>query len=687
MAFTVTSRHVGKTNFQTVTTDSVTPTASSLLIGAAIAQATANVVTQDWLPPTGGSLSYTEQAVSAQVPWAATLDDYAATGALWWAAVGSSPSAFAITLDALNTATAFEYDTQWCDVTGHDSGNPVVQSKAASSTIGSGGTPDSSSSGTIVLDAPPTAGSLLITYFGVGNDAAGAPASPTAGSGKTFTTLGSTSTTFTAGILSYRICDGTESATITCSDLGESIGQYVGLAIEIRPDSASVVAGPARTPLPFPPFRRPFGRPVATAFQLMGDREAISAAAVSLSDTGSGADALTVSVTAPLADTGTGADALTVTATAPLSDTGSGADALSVTASVPLDDTGSGADLLTLGAVPIALDDTGSGADALVVSADIPLADTAAAAEALAVTATVSLDDTGSGSDSLTVQTPSSVDPYQAGQQIAWMFRHRNTASLQLAGSTAVATAAEVSLSETGAAVDALAVTATAPLSDTGSGTDALAVTVTASLSDSGSGADALIVTATVALADTASGAEALSSIATVPLSDTGTGADSLSIAGSENPQLTETGSGSDELVVIATVPLSDTGSGADALVAVRVFTTTDTATGADALTLSATVPLSEAGAAVEALAVTATSSLTEAGTAVDALSVEVIIPIDLGGDTGTAAEALTIFVGLIGGVLSGGQLDGSGVAGGTGAGAGLMGNVQSIGYVTGGTR
>jgi hypothetical protein len=73
---------------------------------------------------------------------------------------------------------------------------------------------------------------------------------------------------------------------------------------------------------------------------------ASGASAVSLPDTGSGADALTISATASLADTATAADALAITVAAPLADTATGADAFSASATVGLADTAAGADAL-----------------------------------------------------------------------------------------------------------------------------------------------------------------------------------------------------------------------------------------------------------------------------------------------------------------------------------------------------
>lgn len=100
-------------------------------------------------------------------------------------------------------------------------------------------------------------------------------------------------------------------------------------------------------PLGFPAFTAPFIEPTAIPFQLLGDTS--STPQISLTDTGTAADGLTVTAAVPLTDSGTGDDSsLTVAAAAPLSDTAAGADAATVTAAVPLTDSGSAADSLSV---------------------------------------------------------------------------------------------------------------------------------------------------------------------------------------------------------------------------------------------------------------------------------------------------------------------------------------------------
>lgn len=117
----------------------------------------------------------------------------------------------------------------------------------------------------------------------------------------------------------------------------------------------------------------------------------------SLTDTGSGSDALSVekSRLIALTDTGSGSDALAVEKQRliALTDTGSGSDALSVEKTTVVDkaltDTGSGSDDLAVEKTKlVGLTDTGSGSDALAVEK----------------TRLIGLTDTGTGTDALSVE-------------------------------------------------------------------------------------------------------------------------------------------------------------------------------------------------------------------------------------------------------------------------------------------
>jgi hypothetical protein len=342
------------------------------------------------------------------------------------------------------------------------------------------------------------------------------------------------------------------------------------------------------TPRAFPPFAPPFTSPMAQPLQLMGDQTVSTLTNVTLSDTGTGTDALTVSATAALADTGTGADALTVTTSLSLADTGAGADALTVITTAPIADTALGADALSVN-----ITDYGY------VAAPMPF--------------------------------PAFGQP----------FLLPTPEPIQMLGSTEVNAATQITLTDTGTLTDdTLTVTATAALTDTGTGADALTVTVTVPLTDTGSGADALTITTTVPLPDTATGTDALAANITdygyvagpqpfpafgqpflLPTPEPLQLLGSTDLQQSTTPNLPDTAAGADALTVTATAVLADTATGADALVVTVVTTLTDLATGADAMTVTTVVPLADTGAAADALAATATVPLPDTGTGADAIS------------------------------------------------------------------
>jgi hypothetical protein len=239
LAFTVTARHAGNSGItaaSTLVSSSSTPTADSLLlVGMAAENNGGNADAQVWQTPTGGGHTYTQVAESPDAGFdgAATPSQYMLSAAMYRANVGGSPSAHTITVDAWAAATGGWLDVRACDITGHNTGSPVVQSKAAGTTKTIG----DANSGTVVLDAVPMSGNLLVVYFASGADSGGPVASPTAGAGKTFTALSSFTGTWVPAGLWYRVCDGAESATITCSDLGDQVGNYGAVAVEIAAES------------------------------------------------------------------------------------------------------------------------------------------------------------------------------------------------------------------------------------------------------------------------------------------------------------------------------------------------------------------------------------------------------------------------------------------------------------------
>jgi hypothetical protein len=174
-------------------------------------------------------------------------------------------------------------------------------------------------------------------------------------------------------------------------------------AVTVTLRTGTAVAAPIVRPVVFvppAPFGTPWRGPRIKPFQLLGDASSSPLTSVTLADTGTGDDALTVTATAALTDVGAGTDALSAAAAVPLADVGTGTDTVTVTAAVPLADVGAGSDAVTVAAAA-ALADVGTGTDALAATVAVPLTETGAGADTIATAAAVPLDDTATGTDAI----------------------------------------------------------------------------------------------------------------------------------------------------------------------------------------------------------------------------------------------------------------------------------------------
>jgi hypothetical protein len=207
---------------------STTPTANSLLLTTfgVFDNGAGNPVLST---PTGGSLTYTLIAKDGENDlWQYDgLGTFAAGAGAWRAQVGGSPSSFAVTVDG--TSGTANHFISCFDVTGHNLTAPIRQSAVNGASVGS---PGDSEVGTVTLASTPQAGNVIVSFILSGNSVSTVPTSPTAGSGKAMTAnIYTGSTGFRTD---YRTCDATESATITCPDLGTGVGCWVMVAFEIN---------------------------------------------------------------------------------------------------------------------------------------------------------------------------------------------------------------------------------------------------------------------------------------------------------------------------------------------------------------------------------------------------------------------------------------------------------------------
>jgi hypothetical protein len=246
VAFSVTARHVRTTGTSASQTsgasDSVTPTADSLFLVCWTSQNNASATAPSFQTPVGGGLTYTQVRTAGDATSYAWDGDnsFRVASAVYRANIGSSPSAFTVTVDSSPTTATFYYGGPVClDLTGHDTTSPIVQTAIAGGTKSQGNT----ESGTVTFSSAPTPGNLILVVFGSGADGGGGFASPTAGAGKTFTTVRNQTAAYCQTGVFYRVADGSESTTITCSDLGQQVGNYSAIAIEIKAAPGAPVDG------------------------------------------------------------------------------------------------------------------------------------------------------------------------------------------------------------------------------------------------------------------------------------------------------------------------------------------------------------------------------------------------------------------------------------------------------------
>lgn len=240
MAFTVTARQSGTnggTSAANLTTSSATPTANSLFIVGFGIQVDDHGTQR--LPviatPTGGGYTYTLIDKDGDVTpylWGSS-DGFWCGGAMFRAAVGGSPSAHTVVVDGTATGgSGLGFHAAVClDITGHNASSPIVQQAHNGARINPEAT---NATGTVTLGSAPTAGNLIVVMFTAGPDSSGGTTAPTAGAGKTFTALSNNQTTaFQTTGAWYRVADGSESATITTTNLGNTVGNYVAVAFEV----------------------------------------------------------------------------------------------------------------------------------------------------------------------------------------------------------------------------------------------------------------------------------------------------------------------------------------------------------------------------------------------------------------------------------------------------------------------
>lgn len=219
---------------QTIASASFTPTANSRLFVWCCAQADGNTVASSWAVTDSidGATGWTIDTTTSAYNWV-NLNMYTVQGILAWKDIGGSPSAMTVTLDRWSGGTELgSYSLIVFDAAEHNIGSPFAQARVANgAAVDAGGaTPSDTASGTLTLGGAPTSGNAVVAMFAAGGDVAAVCSTPAG-----YSSLASQSDAPTHGAAFYHL--DTTTAAVTSSDLGEDVGNWCGIIMEIAADA------------------------------------------------------------------------------------------------------------------------------------------------------------------------------------------------------------------------------------------------------------------------------------------------------------------------------------------------------------------------------------------------------------------------------------------------------------------
>lgn len=220
---------------------------------------------------------------------------------------------------------------------------------------------------------------------------------------------------------------------------------------------------------------RPVGFAIGTsddrAATHLAIREASGSTTPALADSGSSSEALVSAAAVSVSDSGSATDTYAVSVPIGLADAGSSTQALSLAVVLLLAETASSSDTLTPAAT-LSLTDSAASTDASTATATLSPAQAGSAAETFASTVTLSLTDAGTGTDSAGIALTEQISDTGSATEI-------------------LAPAVSTAFLESGASTDTAHTTAAIPLGDSASGVEssstgiAVSFLETASVTDS----------------------------------------------------------------------------------------------------------------------------------------------------------------------------------------------------------
>jgi hypothetical protein len=215
-------------------TGSFTPTDNSRLFIFAAAERDGHLNARNWTISDTLSKTWTKLDESTLYQWGGggggSAEAFHLNSVCWYTDIVTGAS-MNVTVDA-STGNEF-YGVIAFSITGYDTGSPFPQ---ASVDNGAEINPASNSaSGVLTLGSSPTSGNMVVAMFGVGGDVAAASATPSG-----YTALTSQSNNYCHAGVFYHT--STTTAAITSSDLGQSVGNWGGIAFEMALAAAATVS-------------------------------------------------------------------------------------------------------------------------------------------------------------------------------------------------------------------------------------------------------------------------------------------------------------------------------------------------------------------------------------------------------------------------------------------------------------
>ena len=236
MAITITledsTEDIGGSGQQTSTTGSFTPENNSRVFAFICCERNGHTAAYNWVltDSVDGAAGWVKDTETAAYAFASSSVFHTAS-VLYYKDFGVGAASRTVTVDAFSGTELGYYSIVIFSVTGHyvtrGLGIPASSFKQPRVTNGANVNPSSSSvSGTLTLGVAPVSGNAVIPLFGVGGDVLCASSTPSG-----YSVISSQDNVFSHVGAFYHL--STTTAAATSSDLGETVGNWAGIIMEI----------------------------------------------------------------------------------------------------------------------------------------------------------------------------------------------------------------------------------------------------------------------------------------------------------------------------------------------------------------------------------------------------------------------------------------------------------------------